>query len=125
LVRFEEAHIYGKKNYFFISLFKHANPVDVELESREVRENRVRKPYGWDSVELGMCKIVQVTEKGRCRDLTIGSRLKYRLRKRETTPRTAAVRNVNFKLKSSGMLKDSLSGGSLDGPEARVSHHVL
>ena len=50
-----------------------------------------------------------VTEKGGRRDLTIGSLLKYRLRKRETTPRTAAVRNDSFKVKSSGMLKDSLS----------------
>ena len=52
--------------------------------------------------------------------LTIGSLLKYRPRKRETTPRTAAVRNDSFKVRSSGMLKDSSSSGSLNEPEAGV-----
>jgi hypothetical protein len=66
------------------------------------------------------------TEKGRCRDLTIGSLLKYRPRKRETetTPRTAAVRNDSFRVKSSGMLENSLSSGSLDEREARVPSSV-
>jgi hypothetical protein len=53
-----------------------------------------------------------VAKKGRCHG-TIGSLLRYRLRKRETTPRTAAVRNDNFKVKSSDMLKDR----SLDDSE--------
>jgi hypothetical protein len=44
--------MYGKGNYFFISIFEHANVIKDKLDSREVRENRVRKPYGWDSVEL-------------------------------------------------------------------------
>ena len=35
---------------------------------------------------------------------------------RETTPRTAAVMNDSFKVKSSGMLKENLSSGSLDEP---------
>ena len=44
--------MYGKGNYFFISIFEHANVIKDKLDSREVRENWVRKPYGWDSVEL-------------------------------------------------------------------------
>jgi hypothetical protein len=60
-------------------------------------------------VGMGICKVAHLSEKGRCGDLTIGSRLRYRLRKIETTPRTAAVRNAMFKVKSTSMLRDGLS----------------
>jgi hypothetical protein len=57
----------------------------------------------WGSVKSFRDNVTEnITEKGR--DLTVGSLLKYRLRKRETTPRTAAVRNDSFKVKSSDML---------------------
>jgi hypothetical protein len=46
-------------NYLFISLFEHANAIEVKLESGNVRENRVRKPYRWDSIKLGTCGIVE------------------------------------------------------------------
>jgi len=66
-----------------------------------------------------------VTEKGGRRDLTIGSLLKYRLRKKETTPRIAAVRIDSFKVKSSGMLKDSWSSmGARMNLEGSVVHAV-
>jgi hypothetical protein len=45
--------------YFLISLFKHANAVKVKLESGKIRENRVGKAYGWDSIELETCNVVQ------------------------------------------------------------------
>jgi hypothetical protein len=48
----------GRK-YFLISLFKHAKAVKVKLESGNIRENRIRKPYGWDSIELETCNVVQ------------------------------------------------------------------
>ena len=44
--------MYGKGNYFLISIFEHANVIKNISDSREVRENRVRKPDGWDNVEL-------------------------------------------------------------------------
>jgi hypothetical protein len=42
----------GEANYFLISFFEHRDAIEVELESRQVRENRVRKPYGCNSVDL-------------------------------------------------------------------------
>ncbi len=43
----------GEANYFVISFFEHGDAVEVKLESRQVRENRVRKAYSCDSVDLG------------------------------------------------------------------------
>jgi len=51
--------VYEERHYLLTALFEHAIPIKDKSESRKVRENRVRKPYGWDSVELGTCKIVQ------------------------------------------------------------------
>ena len=45
--------------HFLISIFEHANAIEDKLNSREVRENRVRKPYGWNSVELKLCDVIQ------------------------------------------------------------------
>lgn len=42
----------GETNYFLISFFEHRDAVEVEFERREIRENRVRKPYRRDSIEL-------------------------------------------------------------------------
>jgi hypothetical protein len=39
-------------NYFLITLFEHTNAMKDKFGSREVGENRVRKAYSWDSVEL-------------------------------------------------------------------------
>jgi hypothetical protein len=51
--------MWGKAKYFLISFFEHANAIEVKLESGKVREKRARKSYGWDSIELGTCDVVQ------------------------------------------------------------------
>jgi hypothetical protein len=43
----------GKVNYFLIALFDHMPTTKVQSKGGEVRENRVRKPYGWNGIELG------------------------------------------------------------------------
>jgi hypothetical protein len=48
-----------KRDYFLVSLSKHANAVKAKLESRKVRENWVRKPYGRDSVKLASVTVIQ------------------------------------------------------------------
>jgi hypothetical protein len=40
-------------NYFLVALLEHVATTKVQFESGKVRENWVRKPYGWDGVELG------------------------------------------------------------------------
>ena len=40
-------------------MFKHANAIEDKSDSREVRQNRIRKSYGWDSIELGTCDVAQ------------------------------------------------------------------
>ena len=42
-----------------ISMFKHAITMEDKPDSREVREDWVRKPYSWDSVELETCNVIQ------------------------------------------------------------------
>ena len=42
----------GNANYFLVALFQHADAINIISESREVREDRVGEPYGWDSIEL-------------------------------------------------------------------------
>jgi hypothetical protein len=93
--------------HFLISIFEHANAIEDKLNSREVRENRVRKPYGWNSVELKLCNVVQKQVEYEENGLTVRSPLRHRLTKRETTTRTP-VMNDTFKVKSSGMLQDNL-----------------
>ncbi len=39
-------------SYFLISFFEHGDAVKIKSESREVRENRVRKTYGRNNVQL-------------------------------------------------------------------------
>jgi hypothetical protein len=46
-------------NYFVVALSEHADAIKVELESGEVREDRVREPYGWDGIELRTCLLVR------------------------------------------------------------------
>jgi hypothetical protein len=95
-----------------ISLFEHANAIKYKLESGKVRQNRVRKPYGWDSIELEGCNVVQ----GQCelddKGLTMESRLKYRPTKRENTTKDP-MRNDTLRLgvnSSPDMLYQTLGG---------------
>jgi hypothetical protein len=44
-------------NYFLVSLFEHASAIKDKSESRKVRENRVRKSYSGDGVELETCDV--------------------------------------------------------------------
>jgi hypothetical protein len=44
----------GKIDYLLVALFDHANSIEFPFDSRKVRENRVRKSYGRDSVELAI-----------------------------------------------------------------------
>jgi hypothetical protein len=53
--------IKGKANHFLISLFEHADAIEDKLESGKVRENRVRKSYSWDGIELETCNDFQKT----------------------------------------------------------------
>jgi hypothetical protein len=46
-------------NYFLIALSDHAPTIKVIFESGKVRENRVRKPYGWDGIELGTRALIK------------------------------------------------------------------
>jgi hypothetical protein len=48
-----------RANYFLISIFEHVTVIEVKSDSGKVGENWVRKAYGWDSVELETCKVVQ------------------------------------------------------------------
>jgi len=48
-----------RQNYFAISFFEHAIEIKDRSNSREVREDRVRKPDCWDGVELETRNIVQ------------------------------------------------------------------
>jgi hypothetical protein len=41
-----------KGDYLVVSLSEHANTIEIEFESRKIRENRVRKSYSWNGVEL-------------------------------------------------------------------------
>jgi hypothetical protein len=50
-------------NHFLVALFEHAVTIIVPLESGEVREDRVREPYGWDSIELRTCLLIRDDEK--------------------------------------------------------------
>jgi hypothetical protein len=50
--------------YFVVALSEHADAIKVELESGEVREDRVREPYGWDSIELRTCHLIRDDENG-------------------------------------------------------------
>jgi hypothetical protein len=58
LVWYEEGKYRERANYFLVSISENANLIVVELDSGEVGDNRVRKPYGWDRIELESCYIV-------------------------------------------------------------------
>ena len=45
-------------------MFKHANAIEDKSDSREVRQNRVGKPYGWDSIELGSWNVTLFSVQG-------------------------------------------------------------
>jgi hypothetical protein len=45
-------------NDLLVAISEHADAIKVELESREVREDRVREAYGWDNIELGACLLI-------------------------------------------------------------------
>jgi len=89
--RCEENRIYGAADYFLISFFEHGGAVEVKSKSREVRENWVRKPNGWDSIKLERCNIVLGLAYIRRERLTIGLRLKYWGTKRKTTTKNPAT----------------------------------
>jgi hypothetical protein len=46
-------------NHLLVALFEHAVAIIVPLESGEIREDRVREPYGWDSIELRTCLLIR------------------------------------------------------------------
>jgi hypothetical protein len=54
--------IKGNTNYFLVALSEHAEAIEVELESGEVREDRVRESYGWDGIELRTCGSIRDRE---------------------------------------------------------------
>jgi hypothetical protein len=97
--------IKGNTNYFLVALSEHAEAIKVELESGEVREDRVREPYCWDSIELRTCLLIRDREKRKrdSKSLTNGSPFKYQLMKRETTTNNPAS-NDALSVNSSGMV---------------------
>ena len=92
--------IQGKVYYFLITLFDHMSTTNVQSESREVRENRVRKSYGWDSIELGTRVFIKDSQIEMNNGLTSGSPFRYQLTRRETTMNNP-VRKDAFGVKSS------------------------
>jgi hypothetical protein len=84
--------------------------MEVKLQSGKVRENRVRKPYGRDSIELETCSVVQGQRKEERKGLTIGSPPKYRLTMRETKTRIPASHDTKVNA-SPGMLQEIFLGG--------------
>ena len=92
------------------------------MESGKVRENRVGKPYGWDGIELETCNVVQERCEHEGKGLTVESRLKYRLTKRESTTKNP-MRNDILRVKSSpGMLHQRLGSENSDGSAHNDSH---
>jgi hypothetical protein len=102
LLRGREYIFLGKANHFFVAFFEHTGAIEVELKSGEVRENRVRKPDCWDSVELQTRRMLirytgyETMELG----LTNGSPFKYQLMKRVITIKDPA-RNDTLRVISS------------------------
>jgi hypothetical protein len=98
--------IQGKVDYFLIALFDHMPTTKVQSDSGEVRENRVRKPYGWDGIELGTRVFIKDSQIEMNNGLTSGSPFKYQLTKRDTTTNNPA-RNDALRVNSSGMAQQS------------------
>jgi hypothetical protein len=44
--------IWRRVDYHLVALFKHTAATEVQSDGGKVGENRVRKPYGWDGIEL-------------------------------------------------------------------------
>ena len=82
----------GNVDYFLIALFENAIGIKIQFESGKVRENWVRKPYGWDGIELGTCVFNKDSQMETGYALTNGSLLtrKYRVSKRESTTKNPA-----------------------------------
>jgi hypothetical protein len=92
--------IQEKVNYFLIALFDHISTTNVQSESREVRENRVRKSYSWDGIEVRIRVFIKDSQIEMSTGLTSGSPFRYQLTRRETTMNNP-VRKDAFRVKFS------------------------
>ena len=92
-------------DYFLVGLFEQTATIKVHSESGKIRENRVRKPYGWDGIELETRVFIKDSRTDR-NGLTSGSPFKYQLIKRETTMNIPARKDA-FEVSSSGMAQRS------------------
>ena len=99
----------GNVDYILIALFENAIGIKIQFESGKVRENWVRKPYGWNSIELGTHVFVKDSRIEMGNGLTTGSPLKYQVSKRESTTKNPARKNA-LRVNSSGMVQRSEGG---------------
>jgi hypothetical protein len=88
--------------YFLVALLEYTATTKVQFESRKVRENWVRKPYGWDGVELGKRVFIKVRSDRDTNGLTSGSPFKYQLTKTEARMNNPARKGA-LKVNSSDM----------------------
>jgi hypothetical protein len=94
-------------NHTLIAFFEHARTIEEKTESREVGENRVRKSYGRDGIELP--DEVNRLATGVIRDygLTRGSLFLYQLMSRETSTTTPARNDARPLKRDSSPMLDS------------------
>ena len=95
-------------DYFLIALFQRAIGIENQVEGGKVRENWVRKPYGWDSIELGKRRFIKDGQMEMDNGLTSGSPLKYQVSRRENTTKNPARKDA---VNSSGMSVVQRPGG--------------
>jgi len=105
-------------DYILVALLEHMATTSVQFESGKVRENRVRKPYGWDGVELATRVFIKVRPDRDINGLTSGSPFKYQLTKTEARTNNPARKDA-LKVSSSdmGVTKGGVNGCSdVTGP---------
>jgi hypothetical protein len=98
---------------------EHANAIEIQFESGKVRKNWVRKPYGWDGIELGTCVFNKDSQMETGYVLTNGSLLKYQVSKRASTTKNPA-RNDILRLNSDSSAMVQRRDGGLCRADANL-----